>query len=98
MIRYGARIQIMPICPDCQKPMTLLGDAQAYPSLFFEVDSDFSTVQCMQEGCINRYFVTTIEKKSGMVLFTDARYKLSYVDATYEPLYPVYKTAEEMKK
>jgi len=98
MIRFGSRIIIKAICPDCDKPMETL-EQSAYSGIAHFESSDFASVSCNTEDCINRYFVTTIERKSGTVLFTDARYKSNYETANqWEPMYPVYKTAEELKK
>jgi hypothetical protein len=35
---------------------------------------DFACVVCNTEDCISKNFMTTIEKKSGMVIYTDALY------------------------
>lgn len=84
------------MCPDCDKPMSILGESQTYPSLAIDMDSDFASVQCMQEGCMSKYFVTTIEKKTGMVIYTSAAYQ--YRDGEYVPVFAEYKTEEELKK
>lgn len=97
MIRFGDRLPVVILCPDCEKPL-VMQHAAAYQGINPESDSDFVSVHCSTENCINRYFMTTVEKKTGLVLFTDARYRPSYENAKWIPLYPVYKTAEEMKK
>lgn len=76
MINFGGSIQIVALCPDCEKAMSILTRMGRSPTLVNPdtINSDFACIVCQTEGCISRYFVTTIEKKSGMVIYTDAMY------------------------
>lgn len=87
MIRMGSALQIKAICPDCLKPMDVF-EQYAHASLGKGVASDFACVMCYTDGCINRYFIVTIEKKSGMVMYTDAAYiPPQNMDDTWKPIY-----------
>ena len=93
MIRYGNCLQIKAICPGCDKPMTVWR-APHHSTLGAEPDTgNLACVVCDTEDCINRGFMTTIEKKTGMVVYTEARYK--YVNGTYRSIYPKYYEKEE---
>lgn len=96
MIRFGDRLPIVVLCPDCEKPMANQF-AAAYKGIVPEVDSNFTIVHCTTEICINRFFMTTIEKKTGVVIFTDARYRLTK-ESEWEPVFVDYKTEAELKK
>lgn len=76
MIHFGGSIQLVALCPDCEKPMSILTRIGRMPTLVNPdtINSDFVCVYCQTEDCINRGFVSTIEKKSGMVVYTDAMY------------------------
>jgi hypothetical protein len=88
MIRYGNCLQIRAMCPDCSKPMDFY-ISSTVSTLGAEPETgNLACVICNNDDCINRGFMTTIEKKTGMVVYTDARYK--YVDGTYRSVYPKY--------
>lgn len=94
MIRLGISLQLKAICPDCDKPMDILR-SMSYSSIGAGVEGDFACVSCHTEGCISRYFVSTIEKKSGMVIFTDARYMPPRGDEqNWKPVYVKYVDAD----
>ena len=48
-------------------------------------DGDFSCVICQTKGCINKNFMNTVEKKSGMVIYTDALYTYDYDKQEWKP-------------
>jgi len=73
MILFGNSLSIVALCPDCQKPMSIMRQ-QVYPSIASGNRGNFSCVTCFTEGCISKNFVTTIENISGMVVYTDALY------------------------
>jgi hypothetical protein len=52
------------------------------------IEGDFRCVSCYTEGCINRYFTHTIEKKTGVVIYTDAMYK--HENDAWKPIYRKY--------
>ncbi len=76
MIIFGRALQIRAICPDCDEPMGIHKSMGPYSSLGDYIEtSDFACVVCDNDGCLSRGYMTTIEKKTGMVVFTEARYK-----------------------
>jgi hypothetical protein len=92
MIYLGSSLEMAVICPDCEKPMRRMW-RQGATSL--NIEGDFRCVSCYTEGCINRYFTHTVEKKTGMVIFTDARYRPPRRDETeWKPVYPKYEDIE----
>ena len=87
MIVFGSRIPIVPICPDCEKPMFLSTRASC-KGISSQDDSDLVSVYCETQDCINRGFISTIEKKTGVVIYTDAMYK--YENDAWKPIYRKY--------
>lgn len=93
MINFGMSIKLSAMCPDCDRPMSVLRQ-NAHSTVGGDY-SEFACVVCNTEGCINRYFVTTIEKKSGMVVYTNARYiPDSGEDGGWKPVYAQHVDAE----
>ncbi len=84
MIYFGGQIPIMALCPDCMKPMSVFSRT-VHSSLNVGVASDFAAVICHTEGCISKEFMTTIEKKSGTVIYTDALYVYDYEKEEWKP-------------
>jgi hypothetical protein len=84
VIRFGSSLPIVALCPDCKKPMTIV-QQHAYPSLGSGAIGDFACVVCNTEDCISKNFMTTIEKKSGMVIYTDALYIFDHDKQDWEP-------------
>jgi hypothetical protein len=87
MIQSGYLLEIAVLCIDCGKPMRrqMRINANSIPT-----EGDFLCVSCCTEGCINRYFTHTVEKKTGMVIFTDARYRppRGKDETEWKPVYP----------
>ena len=94
MINFGMSIKLSAMCPDCDKPMSVLRQAHAFITVGIDY-SEFACVVCNTEDCMSRYFVTTIEKKSGMVVFTNARYIPDRgEDGGWKPIYAQHVDAE----
>lgn len=71
MIYFGSSLEVTVMCPDCDKPMQRM--MRQY-SRSLNIEGDFICVMCKTEDCINRYFTHTVEKKTGMVIYTNAAY------------------------
>lgn len=89
MITFGRQLRIVAMCPDCEKPMQIQRQS-VHSSLNAGVESDFGCVICTTDGCISKGFPTTIEKKTGMVLYTDAMYVYDHKEEKWKPTYKRY--------
>lgn len=72
MIYYGSSLQVAVICPDCDKPMK--GGMRFEPNSL-NIEGDFTCVSCSTINCINNGFTSTVEKRTGMVISTNAMYR-----------------------
>jgi hypothetical protein len=52
----------------------MLGGVIQGPSSL-NIEGDFTCVRCITDTCINRGFISTVEKRTGMVISTNAMYR-----------------------